>query len=359
MISIDLKLAILILLLLTISTGSLAHLLATGRRRSPIKMVAAAAAENLPHVLESAPFGILLLDANHEIEFANQYALRLMSPEWQGEFFQDVAAARDIEGHYRVVNLPSDRAVSWWICPLGDWTAAVIQDLSQQRRSERGSQLFLSTLSHELRTPLTAILAHVEVMRSPELPDAVYQNSLKLIHRETNRISRLVQNLLELSRLEAAGELLRRPVNLLLLVEEAIADVILDAEARDIPLSLQSDSGLTEVLADRDALKQVLLNLLDNGIKYSRQGDRIDVTLAKHEGGVEIAIKDTGPGIPAEQLPHLGEKLYRGRTDVEGSGLGLAIVDEILRRHQSRLEVESEHGGESTGTTAWFVLPAV
>ena len=310
--------------------------------------------------LNLAPFGLLLLSASQEIVYGNRTGEALLTPEWATDLRRDAAALQTTgtpSGQLHTLTLPNDKAVSWWLAQVGDQTLAVVQDLSQQRQLERASQLFLSSLSHELRTPLTAVLAHIEVMRTPDLPQTVRDNSLSQIHRETNRISRLVQNLLTLSRLETAVALNTRPVDLLLITEEVMADIILAAEARGIQLSLQAEAALPRVLADPDRLKQVLINVLDNGVKYGRSGDRIEVQLALADGGVQTTIQDSGPGIPAAQLPHVTDKLYRGRTDVEGSGLGLAIVAEILRQHGSQLQIDSETEEAKSGTTVWFVLP--
>ena len=311
--------------------------------------------------LDTAPVGLVLLDRQTAVTYANSPAQRLLTNEIRAELLQDarrLPAARPTS-HYRVFNLAADRAVSWWIYALERGSLVLLTDLSHQRQMERASHLFLSSLSHELRTPLTAVLAHLEVLRTPNLPGAVRDNSLQLIHQETNRIARLVSALLDLSRLETTAELERRPVDLLLIAEEAIADVILVAEARQIAISLQADTGLARVLADADKLKQVFLNLLDNGVKYGRSGDKISVNLQKQPGAVHIIIQDTGPGIPAEHLSHVGQRLYRARTDVEGSGLGLALVSEILRCHQSELNIESRAEGEETGTAVSFTLPTV
>ncbi len=354
MIVFDLKLALFVLLLLL---GGLIWLGATAvsRRRSifPLQTKTGGPA------LNTAPVGIVLLDKNTAVAYANAPAKHLLDDEVRSELQHDaknLITGNQPASHYRVLNLPGDRTVSWWIYALAQGSLVLLSDLSQQRQMERASHLFLSSLSHELRTPLTAVLAHLEVLRTPNLPDEVRGNSLHLIHQETNRISRLVQSLLELSRLETSAELERRPTDLLLLAEEAIAEVILDAEARRIAITLQADTGLTRVLADPDKLKQVFLNLLDNGVKYGRSNDKIEVSLQKKDSGVGVTIRDTGPGIPAEHLPHIGQRLYRARTDVEGSGLGLALVGEILRRHQSELIVKSEVEGDETGTAVSFTL---
>jgi signal transduction histidine kinase len=357
MIVFDLKLALFIALVLM---AALVWLIATAvhHRRTifPLQIKAGHPA------LNAAPVGLLVLDRKTAVAYANTPAQRLLTDQIRAELLRDaqsLTAGERPSSHYRIFNPPGDRTVSWWIYALDQGSLVLLTDLSQQRQAERTSQLFLNNLSHELRTPLTAVLAHLEVLRTPDLPGRVHDNSLRLIHQETNRIARLVQSLLDLSRLETMAELERRPADLLLLAEEAIADVILDAEARNIAIALQADTGLTRVLADSDKLKQVFLNVLDNGVKYGRSGDKIEVSLRKQPGCVNVAIRDTGPGIPAEHLPHVGQRLYRVRTDVEGSGLGLALVGEILRRHQSELIIESKAEGEETGTAVSFTLPTV
>jgi two-component system phosphate regulon sensor histidine kinase PhoR len=166
--------------------------------------------------------------------------------------------------------------------------------------------------------------------------------------------------MLELGRLETATEIERRAVNLLALVEQAVACTAPQAEERKITISLQADAPLSPVVGDADRLMQVFLNLLDNAVKYSRPGDRTFVSLRQVEQGVECSVRDSGPGIPAEHLPHVTRRFYRAAPQaVEGSGLGLALVEEILRRHDSRLEIESRTEGEDTGTCVRFVLPVL
>lgn len=173
-------------------------------------------------------------------------------------------------------------------------------------------------------------------------------------------MGRLVHQLLELGRVEITADIARRPVDLQALAEEAIRQVARPAGEREIALSLEADASLPPVAGDRDRLYQVLLNLLDNAVKYGRPGDRVTVSLRSEGLGVRCAVRDSGPGIPAVHLPHLGRRFYRaGTPEVDGSGLGLALVAEILRRHGSRLEIESETLGAEAGTTMRFFLPAM
>lgn len=369
MIVIDLKLMLFLLLLWV---GSVVYCVATAvaRRRQQQKSPLALLRHNvkaLRQQLDEAPYGLLFLNQRAAITYQNRAAQAMLLPVALAELQQEVQTSPKTTGetavsHTRTLTMPEDRAVRWWLCPLDNGTLVVLSDLSQQRRLERSALLFLNSLSHELRTPLTAVLAHIEVLRAPDLPAAIRDNSLHQIQQETSRLARLVQNLLTLSRLEASGRPELRPVALTLMAEAVISDIILAAEAKDMQLSLQAEAGLPRVLADPDQIKQVLLNLLDNAVKYGRVGDKIIVKLAGHPAGVQVTVQDNGPGIPAQDLSRVTDRLYRARPDVEGSGLGLAIVAEILRQHDSQLHMESTAYGQAEagdeGTTATFVLSA-
>jgi len=335
--------------------------------------------EMLP-VLERAPFGWLVLDEELTCRYANPYARRLLgltSPagplpdeEWVYLLDDDRATARrgDTPGRYRNVLLPSKRIVRWWVIPGVDLstgsgqrlTAVFLLDVTTQQRAERAARSLISDLSHELRTPIATILTHLEVLSLPNISEEIGQQSLRLLKEESRRMARLVNDMLEFGRLETSAEIESRPVDLLALVEEAIDQIVSQAEEREIALSLEADTPLPLVVGDADQLRRVFLNLLDNAVKFSRPGDRAIVSLRQGEQGIECAVCDSGPGIPPEHLPHVTRRFYRVEPEkTEGSGLGLALVEEILRRHQSHLEIESRTEGEETGTCVRFVLPVL
>jgi two-component system, OmpR family, phosphate regulon sensor histidine kinase PhoR len=372
MIALDLKLLIFLALLALAATGLAAIVLDRRRFRDPLALRTGASPAELRAALEAAPFGLVLLNRHAENIFANTQARRLLridsaysplpSAPWLAELLRDLSAARTAtppQPYYRVLNLATEQTLSWWLCPLPHYTLVYLADLTTTHKMEKAARVFVGNLSHELRTPLMAILAHLEVLRTPEIPEAVHQSSLVTLHQETARIVRLVQDLLELSRLETTPELNLKPVDLLLVAESAMAEVILTAEARGIGMTLGAEAALPRVTGDPDRLQQVFLNALDNAVKYSRPGDKVDVFMKPGPAGVCVTIHDTGPGIPPEHLPLVTERLYRGRTDVPGSGLGLALAEEILRRHHSRLEIHSQTAGDQTGTTVQFSLPIV
>jgi len=355
------------LLLLTIAVAVAVWLDRRLRQKEPDRRAA------LWSVLEGAPFGVLVLEGPHTCRYANPYARRLLglaSPPcplpgtaWAQLLNEDRAAARlemDIEGRYRSVSLPSEQVVRWWVAPWGDLDLAFLLDVTAQQRAEQAARLLLSDLSHELRTPLATILTHLEVLLLPDISKEIGRQSLRLLKAEAQRMARLVNDMLELGRLETTVELERRPVDLLTVVEEAMAQIAPQAEEREIAISLEADAPLPLILGNADRLKQVFLNLLDNAVRYSRPGDRVVVSLRRVREGIACTVSDTGPGIPAEHLPYVTRRFYRAVPEGEGgSGLGLALVKEILRLHQSKLSIESQTEGEETGTCVRFVLPAL
>jgi signal transduction histidine kinase len=365
---IDFRLFISGFLVLVAIVAIVAIALDRGRRR---RQAALYGLQEIRQVLEQAPVGLLALGEPRTYRYANPYAQRLLglpSPagsfpdaEWVSLLEVDRDAAQgegDTAGRYRTVSLPSGETAGWWVVRSAGGLAVFVQDVTVQQRAEQAAGYLLSALSHELRTPIATILTHLEILQLPDISTETGQQSLRLLKTETQRMSRLVHRMLELGRLETSAEIELGPIALLGVVEQAVAQMSPQAEERQIVISLQADTPLPLVLGNADYLLQVFLNLLDNGCKYSRPGDRVEVTLRRRREGVECAVCDTGPGIPAEHLPYITRRFYRAnRRGTEGSGLGLALVKEILRRHQSHLEIESHAGGEETGTRVRFVLP--
>jgi signal transduction histidine kinase len=156
----------------------------------------------------------------------------------------------------------------------------------------------------------------------------------------------------------------RRPLQIFPLVEAVVAQLHSEAQSRGVEVGVEAAANLPAVLGNSDRLKQVLLNLLDNSIKYARAGDRVIVTLSREPDGVGCSVCDNGPGIAAEHLPHVTRRFYRAvPSGMPGSGLGLALAAEIVRQHGAQLSVESTNEVqpgklEGTGTCVRFVLPA-
>lgn len=322
--------------------------------------------------LDRAPFGWLVLTKTDRYRYANPYARRLLGlpaergripvADWSAQMFDDVDTARDDPasgGRYRVMRVGEDRFASWWAFPQANEDVVYLLDVTAQQHSEEASRTLLSGLAHELRTPIGTLQAHIEAQHIPDLPAETRAQSLEYLRAEVQRMARMVQLMLELGRLDITAEIERRPVELLAVAQEALAQAKAAADERGISLGLQADASLPLVFGDRDRLKQVFLNLLDNAVKYCRPADRVTVTLRREADGIRCAVCDTGPGIPAQHVPHLTRRFYRAAPQaVEGSGLGLALVQEVLVRHRSRLEIESRAEGDDTGTCMSFLLPA-
>ncbi len=317
--------------------------------------------------LESAPFGVVLLD-EQQITYANGYARRaagfaavgrLPEAPWLELLAADRAAARSDAtgaGRYRSVAFPGGGAVRWWVTSVGLRDLLVLLDATVHPDGEEAARYLLNDLAHELRTPMATILTHAEILALPDIAPEVQQQSQQLLKEETRRMARLVNDMLELGRLETGAEIALRPVDLMALAEGAVRQIQPQAEARAMTVTLEAGAELPLVLGDEDRLRQVLLNLLDNALKYSRSGDRVTVELQARAGGLYCAVRDSGPGIAARHLPHLTRRFYRAAPrGIEGSGLGLSLAAEILRRHGSRLEIESRVEPPS-GTSVSFEL---
>jgi signal transduction histidine kinase len=222
---------------------------------------------------------------------------------------------------------------------------------------DRQFRQLLGGLSHELRTPLTAIGGHIEILKgaSPNEED-LQQRSLDFLAHETARMTRLVEDLLRLSSL-GGTPLEIRPVSPRSVAEEAIADLYGAAEEKSLRMRLEASPSLPRVSADPDRLKQVIINLLDNAIKFTPRHGRIHVTVESANGDVRFEVADSGQGIPPQDQSFIFDPFFHGNpAKVEGSvgaGLGLAIVKSILDQHGADINLESS---EAQGTRFWFVL---
>lgn len=251
--------------------------------------------------------------------------------------------------------LPSERVYIVRIAPLHiegareDLFLLSFKDISELRRIDRMRSDFVANASHELRTPLASLRGFIETMQGPARADPKAQERfLAIMLDQANRMSRLVDDLLSLSRLELKAHIAPDQMVDLVPVIGHVRDSLAPlASDLDVEIRLHVPDGKVEVLGDRDELVQVFENLIENACKYGQEGKVVDVHVRNPAGGsVEVSIVDHGPGIPAEHVPRLTERFYRvSVTDSrskKGTGLGLAIVKHILTRHRARLIVRSE-----------------
>ena len=222
--------------------------------------------------------------------------------------------------------------------------------------AERMKNDFISSVSHELRTPLTAIKGWAETLRQGGASDQeLTEKGLDVIIGEAERLSGIVEELLDFSRMQG-GHLVMRfgRTDILAELSEAVF-LFRDRAVREgIELLYIEPESLPPVLGDRARLKQVFINVIENAIKYSNRGGLIRVETADMGAHVQIVISDTGVGISKEDLPNIKKKFYKANKTRPGSGIGLALADEIIRRHKGRLDIDSEEG---VGTTVTILLP--
>jgi two-component system, OmpR family, phosphate regulon sensor histidine kinase PhoR len=229
---------------------------------------------------------------------------------------------------------------------------AVVVDVTELRRLESIRRDFVANASHELRSPLTAVRAAAETLRTVENDPAAAARFIDLIERNAERLGALIDDLLELSRIESRElKLDIEPLELAPIAERLLAQHVHRAQVSGISLAHTVES-VPAVRADRRALEHVLGNLIDNAIKYSFTGAAVKISAAREEGHVRVSVSDTGPGIPAQHLPRLFERFYRvdaGRSrELGGTGLGLAIVKHLVEAMGGIVSVTSTPGAGST-----------
>jgi len=236
----------------------------------------------------------------------------------------------------------------------------ILQTLAAQAAiAIENSQLFkqsdlIAEIVHELRTPLASITAAAHLLQRPELPAERHRSLTHTMLSEVQRLNDLATDFLELSRLESGRvHIQREPVHLGGLVQECLEVVRPQAQSRQLELKTEMDPSIAPVRGDRRLLKQLLLNLLTNAIKYNRAGGQVVVSLRSAAAEVVMSVQDTGRGIDPSDVAHLFERFYRVReveaeAEVPGTGLGLAIARRIAESHQGAITIESQPGQGST-----------
>jgi signal transduction histidine kinase len=242
-------------------------------------------------------------------------------------------------------------------------TLLVLRDISQLRQLETVRRDFVANVSHELKTPLTSIAGYAETLVTEATPETHAAQIAATNVAHARRMQRLVEDLLDLSRIESGGW---RPVPTSIDVAGAAHEAWLQfatrAQSAGVTFAVQVAASANRLAADPDGLRQVLTNLFDNALRHMPRGGRLVVSaapLAGDDGGVTLAISDTGTGIPEAHLPRIFERFYRvdpGRSREEGgTGLGLAIVKHLVEAHGGRATAESVL---SRGTTIRLVFPS-
>ncbi len=334
-------------------------------------------------IVESLPDPLIVLDATRAVRTANAAARAafgadmpavLRHPTLRGAidraYAQNVVQTADLslpvpvarEVQATVIRLPATP-------PDAGLTVLVLSDRTRERAVERMREDFVANASHELRTPLASLIGFIETLRGPAADDPPAQaRFLGIMAEQAARMNRLIDDLLSLSRIELTEH--QAPVGRFdptHMVRSMVAGFEPRLAERNITLTLSIEADLPEVPGDVDQMEQVLQNLLDNAVKYGRQGGAVQVKAVRappstrwpSRPGLLIAVSDDGQGIARVHLARLTERFYRvdkGRSRAAGgTGLGLAIVKHIVNRHRGQLVVESEEGVGST-FSVWLPL---
>ena len=262
------------------------------------------------------------------------------------------AARRIASGDYK------EELKSRYTDEIGELCDSINYMETELKNAEKLKNDFISSVSHELRTPLTAIRGWAETAKmSVGYDEDLVNRGLDVVLGESDRLSNLVEELLDFSRIQSG----RFSLNIRLfevseLLQSAASMYIELAAKRNIDVTCTIPAGKVMVNGDPDRIKQVFINIIDNAVKYTEEKGQVLIQQNEEEGCVRITVKDTGVGIPAQDVDHVKEKFYKANNSVRGSGIGLAVADEIIKQHQGLLFLESIEG---VGTTVTVVLPTV
>ncbi len=318
--------------------------------------------QRLLRALGGIPHGVVLFDSAGQVSFANASGGRFVRARHGYALVEGAtrelvqALAADGETTVRQVDLqgPPREVFEIVACPLTDeqgGTLVLIENVTERRRLEEVRRDFVTNISHELKTPIGAMSLLTETLASEDDP-AVVERLAGRVHDEAMRMSRSIDDLLLLSRIEGDEEPVREPVALSVVVAEAIDRLAAAAAERGIEIKVGDMSDDQRVWADRRQLVSAVFNLLDNAVKYSDDGALVEVRTICDGAFVTLEVEDRGIGIPARDIERVFERFYRvdrarsRRTG--GTGLGLAIVRHVARNHNGEVAVRSREGEGST-----------
>lgn len=237
---------------------------------------------------------------------------------------------------------------------IGDLCVGINHMADELSKADEMKNEFISSVSHELRTPLTAIKGWAETLSIDHDPQTM-EKGIRVIVNETERLSQMVEELLDFSRMQN-GRFTMEKARMDILAELEDAILIYDEKAKrdKITLNYNAPEMLPLINGDKNRLRQVFINIIDNAIKYSDPGCTINVEASEVNGYIQIAVEDNGCGIKASDLPRIKTKFFKANHTRRGSGIGLAVADEIVSMHGGTLEVQSQEG---VGTTVIITLP--
>lgn len=337
--------------------------------------------ERIASVINGLPMPVLLIGPDERVRAANPPLIAVLGLDLVGKHYITALRQPAVIDAISTVRREGGATVTSFVGRDGDKDTTyrvsvaetggdIILSFEDQTAAEEAGKMrrdFVANVSHELRTPLTALLGFIETLSGAARDDAKARaRFLEIMAHEANRMTRLVDDLLSLSRVEEDERVRpREHVDLGALLSSVIKGLEPQAEAAGVTVLLELQGGDEMVPGDAGQLVQVFTNLVENGIKYGETGKDVTVTLAPkamHQRlrgeGIQISVVDQGEGIASHHLSRLTERFYRvdnhRSREVGGTGLGLAIVKHIISRHRGRLVIESELGA---GTTVSVFLP--
>ena len=335
--------------------------------------------EQMLHAARLLPDGVVILDDQHRIVWFNQAAqnqLGLKDKRDLGQFISYIVRntafnawlTRPLDGAFTMPAAgDSNRTLTLQRVPLPRAQKMLLcHDITELARVDAMRRDFVANVSHELRTPITVIVGFLEAFADMEQPDPkLFRNHIQLMREQSDRIRRLVDDLLALARLEADADISPEPIDVPTLARSLLREAeTLSGGRHRISLEVDSDA---RILGNPKEIHSALGNLVSNAVRYTPSGGQITLRWRDTvSGGAEFSVTDTGEGIEAQHIPRLTERFYRvdrGRSRATGgTGLGLAIVKHVLQRHQARLRIESTVGKGSTFAAVFpaeRIIPAV
>jgi two-component system phosphate regulon sensor histidine kinase PhoR len=325
--------------------------------------------------------GVILTNGKGEIVLANPSIRKLFmvdsSPEGRvpiemvrNATIQDIVE-RVIKEKQRlttkeiIINIPEEKIIQINGVPVLEngkleGVILVFHDITELRRLERVRQDFVANVSHELRTPVSNIKGYAETLKEGAINDKNNaKDFVEIIYRDSERLAQLIDDLLDLARIESGKmKMVFLPIDVNSTLERSIAIIANQAKEKAISIKLQAPVSLPKILADEARISQVLINLLDNAVKYTKTGGVVTISARQKDRYVQIDVSDTGIGIPEEDMPRIFERFYRvdkaRSRELGGTGLGLSIVKHIVQAHGGEVWVKSLVGH---GSTFSFIIP--
>ncbi|MBQ3693007.1 MAG: HAMP domain-containing histidine kinase [Clostridia bacterium] len=240
---------------------------------------------------------------------------------------------------------------------IGELADSINHMSEEIKASDRMKNDFISSVSHELRTPLTAIKGWAETMSIGEPDPATMGKGLSVIINETERLTGMVEELLDFSRIQNGRMVMvMDKIDMLAELDEAVYMLRERAASEKKHFVYDEPEHLSPVLGDKNRLRQVFINIIDNALKYTPEGGVIGIQVTEENDTINVVISDTGCGIAEKDLPRIKDKFYKANQTVRGSGIGLAVADEIVTLHKGKLEIQST---EDVGTTVTISIPVL